>query len=124
MRNALTAVIGLHGLIHALGVLKWWKLAPVPQLTGRTLVPLPSAAYGAFGLFWLFALMLLLGAAALRIAQHDGWWVAALAGVLVSQTLVIVAWPDAKAGTVANIIVLVPTLIAAAHASFGRQVAG
>jgi hypothetical protein len=46
MRIALTAILGWHGLIHALGVLKWWKLAPVAQLSGRTLVPPPSAAHG------------------------------------------------------------------------------
>ena len=51
------------------------------------------------------------------------WWAVALAGVLLSQGLILVAWPDAKAGTAANVILLFPILAAAAQARFDERVA-
>jgi hypothetical protein len=41
------------------------------------------------------------------------WWVAAALGVVVSQIMVFTAWNDAKAGAIANVILLIPILVAA-----------
>ena len=115
-------MLALHGAIHLLGFAKWSRLAGVPQLSGRLLVPLTSFGERVFAIGWLAAFILLLAAAALRVARHDLWWVVALAGALVSQCLVILAWPDAKAGTLANLIILLPVIVAAARAGFERRI--
>ena len=122
MRNAVTVLLALHGANHFLGFLKWSKLATLAQLSGRTLVPLSPADERVFALLWLGAVVALLAAAALRVIQHALWWTLALGGALLSQCLVTFSWHDAKFGTFANMLILVPVLIAAAHARFSGQI--
>src|SRR5688500_67079 len=122
MRFALTVLLALHGAIHLMGFLKWSGLASVPQLSGRTIVPISPAMGRVFGLLWLAAFLVLLTAAALRVVRQDAWWAAAIGGVLLSQLLVILSWHDAKFGTIANLLILVPAMAAAAHARFEHQV--
>src|SRR6187399_3096107 len=94
----ITSLLALHGAIHLLGFLKWARLASVPQLSGRTLVPLTGIGERAFALSWLVALVLLVGAAAFRMLRHEAWWVPALAGILLSQVLIVTNWYDARFG--------------------------
>ena len=132
MGSLLTALLVVHGAIHLLGFLKWSGLARVPWMTGRLLVPLSLAGERGFAAGWLVAAGLLVAAAILRGVRQDGfqngladqWWMAALAGVLLSQVLVVGAWSDAKAGTLANVILLLPIVAAAAHARFEARVGG
>jgi hypothetical protein len=122
MRTAITALLALHGAIHIMGLLKWSRLAAVPQLTGRTLLPLSNGASWAFALLWLATFSLLLAGAALRAVRGESWWIAAAAGVLLSQCLIVFAWHDAKFGTLANLVILLPVVAAAAHARFERRI--
>jgi len=136
MGALLTALLALHGAIHVLGFLKWSRLARVPRMSGRLLVPLSVAGERVFAAGWLLVAALLVTAAILRgVRQYgyqdafqnglpDQWWMAGLAGVLLSQVFIVFAWSDAKAGTVVNVILLVPILAAAAHAGFEARVAG
>jgi hypothetical protein len=122
MRFALTMLLALHGAIHVLGFFKWSKLAEVPQLSGRTLFPSSGAADRTFAVLWLAVALTLVGAAVLRLARNDAWWMLALPGLLVSQGLILLAWPDAKLGSVANMILLLPALVAGANARFVQGV--
>jgi hypothetical protein len=119
---ALTALLVLHGVIHLLGFLKWSGLAAIPELSGRVRVRLSGTTRHVLAWFWFGAFATLLLAAALRIAAVDGWWVAGLAGIVVSQPLIVVAWRDAKFGTIANVLIFVPAIVAAADARFEHQV--
>ncbi|MFO7178730.1 MAG: hypothetical protein DIU78_008540 [Pseudomonadota bacterium] len=105
-----------------LGYLKWSKLVPVPQLGGRTLISLSEMGERVFALAWLVALAVLVGAALLRMGRHEAWWMVALVGVLISQCLIVVAWSDAKFGTIANASILVAVSISVAQARFGQRV--
>lgn len=122
MRTLLTILLTLHGVIHLMGFLKWSKLSAVPQLEGRTLVDFSAMGERVFAAFWLLAMLVLLAAAVLRLGRYDAWWAPALGGVLLSQCLIVLAWHDAKFGTVANVLTLVPVIIAIAHARFGHGV--
>jgi hypothetical protein len=122
MRTVLTLLLAIHGAIHLIGFAKWSRLASLPQLSGQTLLPLAGAERHAFGLLWLVGFGTLLAAAALRVGRQEGWWIPALLGVLLSQALIVVAWRDAKFGTLANLLILVPAAIAAGQARFDRQV--
>lgn len=105
MRNALTLLIGLHGLIHLLGPAKafgWGSVAQLRQPIGA-----------ATGLLWLLASGLLICAALALLSGARWWWWAALPGVMLSQLLIGQAWGDAKFGTIANIIIVIPVLLAA-----------
>lgn len=105
MRIVFLAVLTLHALLHLLGFLKSWGLAALPELSGRTIVPLPPAALRALGCGWLLAAIVLLAAALLRGLRLDSWWIVAAIGVVVSQVLIVLQWHDAKAGTLANVLI-------------------
>src|SRR5262245_16214780 len=93
------AFLVLHGLIHLLGFAKAFGLADLPQLT-QSITP-------AVGVLWLLAALLFVVAAVALFFWPRGWWAVGLAAVILSTFLVASAWADAKAGAVANLVVLV-----------------
>jgi hypothetical protein len=95
-----------HGLVHAAGFAKAFGLAALPELTQ----PVSRAA----GVAWLAAGLGFIGAAALLLAGSRRWWWPALPAVALSQALIVHAFHDAKLGTIANAIIVVPLLIALA----------
>jgi hypothetical protein len=108
VRIALAVFILLHGLIHLLGPAKAFGWADVSQLRA----PIAPSA----GLFWLAAAVLLIAAAMGLVLRAPWWWYPALPGVLLSQGLIVAAWGDAKFGTLANVIIAIPLLVAALDA--------
>jgi len=105
MRTAFLVLLTVHALLHLLGVLKSWGLAALPELSGRTIVPLPAGALRALGAAWLIAALTLLVAALLRGLRLESWWIVAAVGVALSQALIVLQWHDAKAGTWANVLI-------------------
>lgn len=124
MTVLIPALLAIHGAIHLLGFLKWSGLASVPQLAGRVLVPLSASGERLFAAAWLAAFVLLLAAVALRVTTQHYWWAVALAGVVVSQAVIALAWPDAKAGTIANVIIAALAIVAVAHDRFAKRIDG
>ena len=118
VRIFVAALLALHGSIHVLGFLKPWKLAKVEQLSGRALVPLSEGVSRVVGLLWLAAVLVLVAAAVLRVADREGWWILGAAGIALSQSLIVLQWSDAKAGTAANLLLLLPVVVGAASARF------
>jgi hypothetical protein len=112
MKHVLAIVLVLHGLIHTLGFVKAFRLADVAQLRE----PIGPAA----GLLWLTAAALLVASAALLLAGARAWWMPALAGVVLSQALIVSAWSDAKYGTLANGIALAALLVVLLDFRTGR----
>lgn len=107
MRYALAALFALHGLIHFLGVANVVRPGSVPQLT-HFLIALPprvqAVGWGAAGILFL--------AVAVCVAlKLDDWWHLVALAALVSQAMVIAHWPDAKAGTVVNVIAMVAAIV-------------
>src|SRR5664280_2268954 len=80
LRWIVAVVVVLHGLIHLLGA--------------------------AMGVAWLAAAVLVVLAGVLLIIRARWWWVVGAVAVVASQTVILTLWSDAKAGTVANIILL------------------
>jgi len=114
MKYLLLVVVAVHGLIHLMGFAKAFGLAAFEQLRVPISQPL--------GLLWLAAALLFLLSAALLLAAPDWWWAPALGAVLISQLVILTSWSDAKFGTLANLIILVPALVAGlAHAPWGYR---
>jgi hypothetical protein len=102
MRIALTLLLALHGVLHLLGLVR---------------------ANGArIGLAWLFVAGLFLIAAVLTFARPEWWWIVAAVGLLLSQTLILLQWQEARAGTIPNVLISIPVVVAAATASFKHNV--
>lgn len=115
MRFVVFALIVIHAGLHLLGFVKAFDLAAVPQLG-----PVSRGA----GVLWLAAALLMAAAAGCWLwAPRAFWWVGLVALVL-SQVAIFGAWSDARAGTVANVLVgLVVIYGFAAHGPFGLMAA-
>ena len=75
-------------------------------MTGGAIVPLGDLALRIAGVAWLVACLALLFAAP-GVAMGREWWrPVALLAVVVSQVLIVLWWPDARAGTLANTVIL------------------
>jgi hypothetical protein len=95
-------ILFFHGSIHLMGFFKSVNSAAIAQLQ----LPVSQIA----GIFWLIAALIFVSSALLFLLRNPYWWIPALSGLVISQILVIIAWQDAKFGTIANILVLIPVL--------------
>jgi hypothetical protein len=102
MKGLLVALIVIHGVIHLLGFVKAFDLAAVNQLA----LPISRTA----GIFWLLTCILLAVSAVLLLIGSPWWWIPACAGVIISQALILGSWSDAKFGTIANLLLVLPML--------------
>ncbi|MCC6538257.1 MAG: hypothetical protein IT162_11945 [Bryobacterales bacterium] len=109
MRLLLISLLAVHGLIHLLGFAKAFGYAEISQLKQ----PVSAAA----GVAWLAGCLAFLAAAILYLAGASSWWpLAAGLAIALSQILIFTAWGDAKFGTVANLLILLPATAAALDA--------
>jgi hypothetical protein len=92
-----------HGLIHLLGFLKAFDLAPINQLT--------LAISRPAGLLWLLAAMLFAVTAVALALKKRWWWATAIVAALLSQFLIFTAWQDARVGSIPNLIILAVALL-------------
>lgn len=103
VRWIVACVLAGHGLIHLMGFAKSFGYAELPQLTISVSRPV--------GLLWLCASFLVLGSAVgVASAWRHTWMVGAVALTL-SQVLIVLAWRDAWAGTIANGLLLTVVLL-------------
>ena len=99
MRWVFVFIIALHGLIHLMGPAKAFDYADLPQLT--------QPISRGMGLVWLAAAVLTLATVVALFTWPRGWWVIGAVALVASQAVVFTSWSDAKAGTIANLILLV-----------------
>jgi hypothetical protein len=92
------------------------------MLSGKTLFALNDNLARVSGVIWLFSALTWLAAGTLYLLKRDSFWIAAFIAVVISQTLIIFYWHDAKFGTIANAIILVVVVISIARASFNKSV--
>jgi hypothetical protein len=96
MALLLAAVLTVHGLIH---------LIFLRRQTGiRRAV-------------WALAFLLFVAAAVMAAVHAGAWWIAAGAGVVVSQSVIVLRWKEAKFGTPLNIAVTAAVFIGWSAAS-------
>jgi hypothetical protein len=105
MKKFFALIMVLHGLIHLMGFVKAFDLAAVGQLT--------QPIGGIPGFFWLLAAILFVISAALLLLHKESWWFFAAMAIVFSQGLIFLSWQDAKFGTIANLVILVPVIISA-----------
>lgn len=90
-------------------------------MTGKTLIPISESTSKPLGLCWLLAC---LGFGLELVGywlRHDWWMAAALGSIALSQPLIILYWPDPKAGTTANVLIAVEITLTYARGQFSRQ---
>lgn len=113
-RIIFTLLLLIHGFIHLIGFAKAFGWTA----SGRLAQPVSAP----WGILWLTGGLLMFGTAIFYMMESRVWWSVALAGVLLSQILVIVFWSGAKYGTIINLLILVVALPAAGDWSFEQKV--
>ena len=116
IRRLVAVVLVGHGLIHLLGAAKGLGWAEVAALT-EPITP-------ATGVVWLIAAIVVVATGVLLAAGKRTWWVAGIAGALVSQAVILTSWGDAKTGTLANLLLFVAlgyTLVAHGPKSYRAE---
>ncbi|KAA3622193.1 MAG: hypothetical protein DWQ02_26460 [Bacteroidetes bacterium] len=103
MKIVFYAILLVHGLIHLMGFAKAFSLASLEELSHSISKP--------FGIIWLITTILFLVTFIMLITNGNGWWIAGLAAIILSQIIIISTWSDAKWGTLANIIILIPVVM-------------
>ena len=98
MARVFAIVLIIHGLIHLLGFAKAFRFAELPQLT-QPISPL-------FGVLWLTASLLFLLTALSLFAWPRWWWALGAISVGVSMLAISQSWTDARAGALANLVIL------------------
>lgn len=113
LRILLLILLVVHGLIHLLGLVKafgWAEVRALRQPIGRPM-----------GLLWALAALLFLIATWAMLGRSDRWWIPALAGVVLSQVLIVLHWQDARFGTVANVLLVLVIALGAVVHRFRQQ---
>jgi len=108
MKAAFAILICIHGVIHLLGFVQAFQLADVSQLTQ----PVSKPA----GIVWLFTAVLFFVSFCFLVLNNHSWWIVAGIAVILSQFLIIQSWTDAKFGSLANLIILLPVIISLINA--------
>lgn len=91
-------LIFIHGLIHLMGFAKAFGYGRINQIT--------KEIGHITGVFWLAVSLLLMLSSILLWVKNENWiWTAVLATGM-SQVLIIMAWHDAKLGTIPNLAIL------------------
>lgn len=93
----------IHGLIHFMGFSKAFGYGNITQLTKEISKPT--------GLVWFVTGLLFIICIGLHLLKKDSWAYIALFAIVLSQILIITHWQDAKFGTIANVIILLITII-------------
>jgi hypothetical protein len=106
MKYFISFLIIIHGLIHIAGFVKAFDLIRINELKENISRPA--------GVLWLLSAILLIISAVLYFMDKNYWWILAAPAVLLSQILIILAWRDAKFGTIANLIILIPLIVSLA----------
>lgn len=114
MRTLFTFMLLLHGLLHFIGFASSYKLVRFSQLQ------LPVSR--SLGTLWLIAGVIFLLTFLLFWFDKKYWPFFALAGVLISQSLIIISWQDTKFGTILNILILLVGLPALGNFHFRNMV--
>lgn len=100
-----------HGLAHLPGFLVPWRLATLPELPYRTTLlagrlDVGEAGIRAVGVVWLL-LALTFAVLSVGVYLRSPWVVNGVMGAAaLSFVLSILAWPEARVGILANLLVL------------------
>lgn len=118
MKTVLTFLLFMHGLIHVLGFAKAIDFGNLTQFSKQISLPM--------GVIWLVTGLLFVLSSVLIVFKKDVWPILALIAVLISQILIIMAWKDAKFGTIANMMILMAAIIGLGtqnfHNSFRKDI--
>lgn len=106
LKWVLVFILLMHGAVHLLGGFSELHIAGFNNLSGETLVALAPSLKIILGVVWILVTSLFV-LSAIGLACSLPWWKSVAATALVlSQILLVLWWPDAKWGTVINLLIV------------------
>lgn len=115
IRYLIAGIILIHGLIHLLGFVKAFHWGNITQLTRD----ISKSA----GILWLLTALVFMTALLFFFLDYSSWSLLCLAGIIISQLLIISCWHDARFGTIANLLLLAAALPAFGLRQFDKKLA-
>jgi hypothetical protein len=103
----------IHGLIHFMGFAKAFNYGNITQLAKDITKPM--------GIVWFTTGLLFIICVALYLLKKDSWVYCAFISVVLSQILIINNWQDARFGTIANVLILVVSIIGLFQINFKNE---
>lgn len=122
LKIVLACILIAHGLVHLMGFANSWQLVPGMKLASKNALTMSSAAIRSLGILWLGSTTLIVVAVVLFLIHQSAFWIPGAIGLVLSQTLIIIDWQDAKWGTIANMILLVLIIFGAGKHFFDTNV--
>ncbi len=98
MEYVFFGILIIHALVHSLGFIKGFRWAEIPQLS-------KDISY-LEGFFWFLSCTLFLAILILFAIDDTIWAVVIIPAIILSETLIVVNWKDAKFGTILNLAIL------------------
>lgn len=114
MRLALLILLALHGAIHLVGFLKAFNISEFAAI--NQFIP------QSYGLLWLLTFFLFLLTALFILFDVNYWWLCGFVAVILSQLLIFSIWSDAKYGSIANLIILLPLIVGFSQFNFKNKI--
>ncbi|WP_431136844.1 DUF6920 family protein [Psychroserpens mesophilus] len=114
MRYVFAIILGIHGLIHLLGFVSAFFSTSIEKQLLSISKPV--------GTLWLIAFLLFI-ISGVQFLTYKKWFYLAFAAIVLSQVLIIIAWKDAKYGTIINVIILLTSISAYSTHRFNNMVA-
>lgn len=120
-RVTFALIMVLYNLRHYIGFGEEWGPGVQAQWLAKDLIDLTGNPSKFTGGLWLVLIFFVL-AAIMYFIHRDFYWMPAVAGIIVSQALVIRFWSDAKYGTIINAILLIVVAFSTAAIQFNSMV--
>jgi len=111
-----------HGLIHFIGFLKAWEFPIAKDFNIIATVAVSANESKTIGLLWFLCCVGLVTSCIIFLLQKDWWWMVGAISLLLSQSLIILYWHDAKYGTLVNVIILLAILISYHQQRFNARI--
>lgn len=118
MRNLFAVIMLLHGVIHVLGFLNAFEISWIDQSLFSTRYS--DTSRKILGVIWLSTAIIFIIALVMYLLKSSQWWFFSLIAIAMSQILIFLFWKDARFGTLANLILLFPTLLSMGSHSFQK----
>jgi len=114
-RFLVAAILGLHGLIHVLGLLSTWQVGNFNAVSATPLYPsglaIGSPVVLVLGVLWLVTIAMFL-LAAIGVVLRAVWWKSVtVSAACVSLVLCIAWWNSAWFGALVDVAILLGVLI-------------
>ena len=115
MRLALAMLMAIHGIAHTAGFAESWRLAPASGVPYKTTVfggrvDLGDTGIRTVGVVWLAVAIAFLGTAVGTLLDASWWRPTAAVVASMSIALTFLELPQARLGTLINVIILTSLL--------------